>query len=345
MDKRTITGILTAAVLGILPVTAVFYFSPGKNDISGQEQNAVSRFSQHFPIMGTVASFTLYCPDEAAFKKALDAGKREFEAVVKLADLRDENSELSRLNKSACDVPFPCSDAMWFLLSRAEKAYLDSDGSFDITVKPLMELWGFYRKRRQLPGESEISAAKASVGFDKLQLDHQKRTVRFTVPGMALDLGGIAKGYALDRAARAVIAAGIDCGILDLGGNLKLLPELPPGKKFYTIGIKNPTAPDEILPETIKLPGDTAVSTSGAYERFVIIENRRFGHIIDPRTGFPAQPNAVTVTTRTALDSDIFSTTAYIGGRKSAEKLSSQYPGTEFYFTESTTLSKTSRYL
>ena len=340
MDKRTVTGIIIAAVLGIFPVTAAFYLS-GR----GSETVKLQKFQKQFAIMGTAASFTFYCPDEAAFKKALEAGKREFEAVVKLANLRDKKSELSRLNKSAYDAPFPCSDAMWFILTRAEKAFFESDGGFDITVKPLMDLWGFYRKRRQLPTEKEITAAKAKVGFDKLKLDHSKRTVQFTIKGMALDLGGIAKGYALDRAAQAVVASGVDCGIIDLGGNLKLLPQTPPGQNFYTIGIKNPAKPDELLAQTVELSGDHAVSTSGAYERFVIIENRRYGHIIDPRTGFPALPNAVTVTTKSALDSDIFSTTAYLGGRKSADKLSKIYPGTKFYFTESTTLSNASRYL
>ena len=340
MDKRTVIGMITAAVLGILPVTAAFYLS----DRAG-ERVKLQRFQQRFAIMGTVASFSLYCPDESAFKKALEAGKREFEAVVQLANLRDENSELSRLNNLAFDAPFVCSDAMWFLLTRAQKAYWESDGGFDITVKPLMDLWGFYRKRQQLPRADEIAAAKAKVGFDKLKLDPQKRTVQFTVPGMALDLGGIAKGYALDRAAQAVVASGIDCGVLDLGGNLKLLPQTPPGKNCYTVGIKNPSKPEELLAQTLKLPGDHAVSTSGAYERFVIIENRRYGHIIDPRSGSPAPPNAVTVTTRSALDSDIFSTSAYLGGEKCADKLSKSHPGTEFYFTRSTTLSNTSRYL
>ena len=340
MDKRTVIGMIIAAVLGIFPVTAALYFSGG----AGQRVK-LQRFQQQFAIMGTAASFTLYCPGETAFKSALEAGKREFEAVVRLANLRDETSELSRLNKSAFEAPFHCSHAMWFILTRAEKAYIESGGGFDITVKPLMDLWGFYRKRQTLPSAQEITGVKTKVGFDKLKLDHSKRTVQFTVKGMAVDLGGIAKGYALDRAAQAVVASGIDCGIIDLGGNLKLLPQTPPGKDFYTIGIKNPAQPGELLAQTIRLPGNHAVSTSGAYERFVIIENRRYGHIIDPRTGFPALPNAVTVTTKSALDSDIFSTTAYLGGKKSADKLSSSYPGTEFYFTESMTLSNTSRYL
>ena len=340
MDKRTFAGIVIAAVLGLFPVTAVFHL-PGKAD----ETVKLQRFRQQFAIMGTVASFTLYCPDEAVFKRALELGKKEFEAVVHLADLYNKNSELCRLNSQAYHQPFKCSEMMWQLLTRAEKAYLESDRCFDITVKPLMDLWGFYRKRRIMPSPDELNTAKAKTGFDKLKLDHTGQTVQFTVRGMALDLGGIAKGYALDRAAQAITASGINCGILDLGGNLKLLEQPPPGKKFYTVGIKNPQKTEELLAQTLELPGNSAVSTSGAYERFVIIENRRYGHIIDPRTGIPAPPNAVTVTTRSALDSDIFSTSAYLGGKKIADKLSRSYPGTEFYFTESTTRSSTSRYL
>jgi thiamine biosynthesis lipoprotein len=169
--------------------------------------------------------------------------------------------------------------------------------------------------------------------------------VSFTVKGMALDLGGIAKGYALDRAFEAIRACGVTGGVLDLGGNLKLLPSPPPGKKFYTVGIKNPADPSSLLQNKLQLLGDCAVSTSGDYERFVIIDNRRYGHIIDPRTGFPAPANAVTVTTTSAMDADIFSTTAYINGKKSVDNLSKSYPGTKFYFTESTTVSNTSRYL
>jgi thiamine biosynthesis lipoprotein len=222
---------------------------------------------------------------------------------------------------------------MWFILTRAEKAFFESDGGFDITVKPLMDLWGFYRKRRQIPTAEEITAVKAKVGFDKLKLDHNRRTVQFTVKGMALDLGGIAKGYALDRAAQAVVASGIDCGIIDLGGNLKLLQRTPPGKDFYTIGIKNPAQPDELLAQTIKLSGNQAVSTSGAYERFVIIENRRYGHIISPKTGSPTTASAVSVIAGTAVDADIYSTSCSLGGEAVAAGIKQEKPETEIIFT------------
>lgn len=337
MDKRTITGIIIAAVLGIFPAAAVFYCVTISQKAANTQTTPapLHAFRQQFQIMGTVAAFTLYCPDEETFKTAAAAGIKEFEKVSLLANLYDKTSELSCLNASAYSKQFICSEAMWQLLTRAERAFHDSSGGFDITVKPLMDLWGFYRKRQTLPSAREIASAKNKVGFPLLKLDHKSRTVQFSVPGMALDLGGIAKGYALDRAFEAVIACGVTRGVLDLGGNLKLLPDPPPGKKFYTVGIKNPDDTSKILHTKLELPGDSAVSTSGDYERFVIIGNRRCGHIIDPRTGSPAPANAVTVSTKSAMDADIFSTTAYLEGSKGAEKLKERYPGTEFYFTYS----------
>lgn len=324
MQKRTAAGLIIAALLGIIPAAAFFYFS---------NRSTVSGYRQQFRTMGTIANFTFYTANQEEFAEACRIGKAEFQKVIKLANLRDPESELSKLNSQADKAPFPCSAEMWELLMRAETAWKESSGNFDITVKPLMVLWGFYRKRNKLPADAEIKTAMQATGFSKLLFDREKRTVKFTVPGMALDLGGIAKGYALDRAAVKIIASGVNCGVLDLGGNLKLLPQPPPGKKFYSVGIRNPGNPAELLKTTLQLPGNSAVSTSGDYERFVTIENRRFGHIVNPHSGLPEARTAVTVTTRSALDADIFSTSAYLGGERCANDLKQRYPDSRFYFT------------
>lgn len=325
MDKRTISGLLIAAVLGLFPAAAFFHFRSKTPELTG--------FRKQFQTMGTIASFTFYTADRESFVKACEIAKREFDRVMQIANLYDPKSELSELNSHAGNAPFSCTPEMWTLLMRAEQAWKESSGKFDITVKPLMNLWGFYRKRKQIPDAAELKAVMNRIGFDKLQFDREKHTVKFAVPGMALDLGGIAKGYALDCAANAVAAAGIGCGVLDLGGNLKMLPQVPPGKQFYTVGVRNPAKTESLLPLVLKLPGDSAVSTSGDYERFVTYGRRRYGHIIDPHSGTPEARIAVTVTTKSALDADIFSTSAYLGGRECAEKLEQLYPGSKFYFT------------
>ena len=328
MDKRTFTGIVIAVVLGIFPATAIFSFCR-----TAPEQMAeVEGFRMQFPVMGTIAGFSLYTTGHQRFLAGCTAGKAAFEKVAGIANLYDRSSELSRLNANAANQEFPCSDIMWQLLMRAEKAFVESDGKFDITVKPLMELWGFYRKQQRPPSDAEINAALRKTGFKKLQFDRKKRTVKFTVPGMALDLGGIAKGYAADLAAEAILKQGISRGVIDLGGNLKLLPDLPPGKKCYTVGIRNPAKRNELLAEKLELPGGMAVASSGDYERFTVLAGKRYGHIIDPASGVPGALPAVTVVCGSALDADIFSTSCYLGGGEAAGRLKKLYPDLQVYF-------------
>ncbi len=278
-------------------------------------------------VMGTVGGSTFYASGKTArtAEKAIDA---EFAAVTAVADPYCAESELSRLNRSAFAAPFRCGTIMWEILSEARRAYRLTDGAFDISVRPLMELWGFYRKAGKRPTAAEIAAAKAKVGLDKVVFDDLRHTVRFTVPGMALDLGGIAKGYALDRAGRAAQAAGVESGVIDLGGNLRLLPNPPPRQEFYRIGIRFPGKAGTVIPKALELPGDVAVSTSGDYERFVVLEGKRFGHIIDPVTGIPAAVDcSVTAVLPKAVRADWISTAVYLRGKALAGRLERIFPG------------------
>jgi thiamine biosynthesis lipoprotein len=282
--------------------------------------------------MGTVAKISVYSSN-ADLTAAFELCSREFDLVSRTCSLYDPDSELSWLNATAASAPFECSDMMWELLIRAEKAHRESNGYFDITVKPLMDLWGFYRKREQPPSEREIAETMKVIGFDKLILDKQKKTVLFSVPGMALDLGGIAKGYAVDRAYDAINAAGIRAGVIDIGGNLRMLPEPPPGKKFYLVSIRDPHHRESVLPDQLKVAPGKAVSTSGDYERFVVFNNRRYGHIISPKTGSPTTASAVSVIAGTAVDADIYSTSCSLGGEAVAAGIKQEKPETEIIFT------------
>ncbi len=314
----TVLLVLVSVVLG------VYLYSLRRNQIRKAE----------FPIMGTVGAFSIY-GSENDLRKAFAVGKAEFDRVNNACSLFNKGSELSRLNAVAGVREFRCSEMMWHLLKRAEKAYIESDGAFDITVKPLMDLWGFYRKHGSTPpSAAEIARVKKCVGFSKLILNEKNRSIRFSVPEMALDLGGIAKGYAADLAAKALLEAGITAGIVDLGGNLRFLKDPPPGKKHYSVAIRDPFAPGKVLNKRLRIAPGFAVSTSGNYERFVILGNKRYGHIISPLTGYPSETVSVTAIAPTALDADIFSTSACINGKKIADKLSKLYPGSGFYFYE-----------
>lgn len=327
MTRRTGFGI--AAALLLLVIAA------GIGIWAVRREARLETFRQVFPVMGTIGAFTLYGDDPAAVSEAMAAARAEFDRVQKLANLYDPESELSRLNRSAATAPFACSDELWLLLDEARQAYEFSGGAFDITSKPLMDLWGFYRKRGEsLPADEEIARARELVGLDRVEFDDEAHTVRFPKPGMAFDLGGIAKGYAVDLAADAIASRGFTRGIIDLGGNLKLLPQGPPGHSFYRVGIRDPRDRNAVLPEPLELR-NAALSTSGDYERFVILGGVRYGHIMNPATGMPTQAEySVTVVAPSALLADWLSTAVFLCGEPLARQAEESFPGVEVILSD-----------
>ena len=324
--KRTALALLTSVLLLLAAAAAVLFYNA--------RLQTEKPLRVQFPVMGTLCTISVYGND-AALNTAYTAGKSEFDRVNAACSLYDPQSELSRLNAVAASREFICSEAMWFLIKRAQKAWQESDGHFDITVKPLMDLWGFYRKRgNDVPSQQEISDTLKKVGFDKLVLDDNRRTIRFSVPGMALDMGGIAKGYAADLAAAAIVRCGIVSGVVDIGGNLRFLPAPPPGRKSYRVAIRDPRHKDRTLPQVLEVSPGRAVSTSGDYERFVSLGGKRYGHIISPKSGIPGVIPATSVIADNALDADIFSTACSLGGRKNAENIRRNHPRTEIIFVD-----------
>ncbi len=300
MSNRTRFGIVTA--LAILLGLGLW-----------SNRGANVPYSHRFGTMGTVANFSFYAPRSPAI--AADAAARaEFDRVSAACNLYDPSSELSRLNATAAQTPFACSDLLWDILQEARRGFDWSAGKFDVSVKPLMDLWGFYRRRQAIPTAAEIAAAREVVGLEKVHFDDEHHCVFFTRPGMALDLGGIAKGYALDLAARAVKKCGVKYGVIDLGGNLKLLSPRP-GESDFQVGIADPGDPTKTrkLPNFLHLRKNLGVSTSGSYERFIVWDNHRYSHIVDPATGIAASfRHAATVATPSAAMADWMSTALYL---------------------------------
>jgi len=280
------------------------------------------------PIMGTMAEFSLYAKKELAIKAA-DTAAEEFRKVQDVCNIFNPDSEISKLNRTAYDKPFKCGDLLWDVLKISRRAYIISNGAFDITAKPLMDLWGFYRKRGDsLPYQLDIDMAKAKVGMGKVFFDDKDHSVRFNVKGMSFDLGGIAKGYAVDLAVAAVKKLGVNRGIVNLGGNMYCMPEPPPGKKDYTIGITNPI--DKDLSCGNILCKDISMATSGNYERYVMIGGVRYTHIMNVNTGKPVRDMlSVTVLTPKAVDSDYLSTSIFINGIDFAKEICRKYDNTQ----------------
>lgn len=250
------------------------------------------------------------------------------ELVLRLQQLHDclnayaPESELSILNKNAFNTDVHCSELLWDCIQKARKAYILTDGAFDITIGPLMKLWGFHEKRNSFPSDQEITQTLKTVGLDKILFDDQAHTVRFTVPNMHLDFGGIAKGYACDLAADFLLKHGITHFLLDFGGNLRIAGE------EITVGIRDPNGPGNICSLALN---NTTVATSGNYERSRIIDGKRVGHIMDAKTGRPGQFfQSVTAITPTGYYADALSTAVFVGGEKLARKAITALPETSF---------------
>ncbi len=310
--RQYVLSLLIIAAIGV-----VFSWSRSRfTERSTSGADSAEPLVLEFPVMGTRAAVSFY-GDRTQTEAAARAVRDTFSRIQGICNLFERESELSRLNASASERPFVCSDELWEVLTAARGAYVFSGKAFDITAKPLMDLWGFYRRRGDsLPSDSEIEETKKLVGLDRVVFDDVRRSVFFPVRGMSFDLGGIAKGFAVDKAADAATALGVRRGVIDLGGNLRVLSEPPPGRTYYQIGIRDPQGAHAILKRKLKMLNQ-AVATSGNYERFVTIRGRRYAHIMNVVTGCPVTGmRAVTVVAPTALRADIYSTTAFIRGEQ-----------------------------
>jgi thiamine biosynthesis lipoprotein len=289
---------------------------------------------REFTVFDSYARITLWAPADRA-EPALQECAQELAELHRTLNRFDPTSEIARLNAAAAKEAVAGSPLLWDVLQAARRAYLQTDGAFDISVGPLMAVWGFHRKRDTLPSDTDIEAALARVGLPRVQFDDAARTVHFTVDGMSLDCGGIAKGYALGRVMAILARHRIEPALVDLGGNVGCTALPPPGRPHFVVGVRNPFATETLLG---RLPiRGRSVSTSGNYERRIIIQKKEIGHIIEPRTGRPVSALAgVTAVTPQGVDSDVFSTAVYVAGRGLAETLVRQVPGTGFVLVSGT---------
>lgn len=270
--------------------------------------------------MGTWAQVTLY-GDKKNADLAQDEIYNAFIEINKTCSRFNSEDELAKLNSSAYYHPFKCSDILWQTLMLSKKYYEQSNGSFDITVTPLMKLWGFYAKQDKAPTPLQIKETLKKIGFNKLIFNYQDHTVQFSVEGMELDLGGIAKGFALDYAYDKIKDTEIASGVINLGGNILCLPKGPLNKKYYVLAIRDPLDNEKTMNGSLKLVNE-ALSTSGDYEQYIIFDGKRYSHIINPKTGYPvANMISVTVVAPTGAASDALSTSAFLNGLEFAKKI------------------------
>lgn len=231
-------------------------------------------------------------------------------------------SEVGAVNAAAGDKPVQVSADTYEVIARALAFSQRSSGKFDITIQPVVALWGIGTGNERVPSPAEISAALAHVDYQNVRLDAAQRTVFLTKPGMGIDLGGIAKGYAADEADRILTRHGVKHALMNLGESSIFVLGSRPDGQAWRIGIQDPINLESSYIGVLSLT-DEALSTSGAYERYFIKDGVRYHHIIDPVTGRPAASDvaSVTIVSPAAIDGDALSTAVFILGRESGMAL------------------------
>ena len=250
---------------------------------AGREPTRVSRA---WPVMGTLLVVTAWGDDTGAMLRAVHAARDSVRLVDSLMSNYRPTSELSAINRAAGGAPVRVSPELLHVLLEARSYWRLSGGAFDPTIGPLVEAWGFYGDRGRIPSARALDSLRALVDFGAVEIDTVARTVRLPRRGMQLDLGGIAKGYALDLARAAMRTVPLRGGMIDLGGNVLVFGH-PPRGTSWRIGIRDPRDTRDILGYVSLDSG--AVATSGDYEHYYMIGGVRYAHLIDPRTGRPAR--------------------------------------------------------
>ncbi len=327
---RTSRTVLLAAIAAVVAVAAVLLSAcnsrTARRPLQIEEVPGLpERYRAGIDTMGTEGTLLVLAPDLDAARPMLEAAVEPVRRVAVAMSTYRSDSEISRLNREGAGGPVQLSPDTMRVLREAARFSTLSGGAFDVTYAPLRALWRKADEEQKLPSQPEVAEVLAAVGSDKLILTDGAAS--FAHPGMEADLGGIAKGYAIDLAVEGMIAAGASSGMVDIGGDIRVLGLREAGEK-WKIRIRDPR-PGEHEPMFLRL-ADAAVATSGDYERYDEIEGQRLSHIKDPRTGWPvADVPSVTVVAPDATSADALATAINVLGPEEGLKLIDSLPGVE----------------
>jgi thiamine biosynthesis lipoprotein len=234
-------------------------------------------------------------------------------------------SELSRINRDAAQRAVTVEPRLFGLIQYSLRASQESGGDFDITVGPLMKLWGFFRGQGRLPSPAEIAEVRKRIGYQHVRLDPARHTIHFDTSGMELDLGGIAKGYAVDQAAEILRSNGITAALVSSGTSSIYALGSPPGERGWKITVRDPFRADK--PAGVFRLRNYALSTSGNYERFFKINSKIYCHIMDPHTGWPVQNMLSTVAAvPTGVETEALTKIFFVGGVEKSRQYLRSHP-------------------
>ncbi|MDX1735719.1 MAG: FAD:protein FMN transferase [Halioglobus sp.] len=289
-----------------------------------------------FNLMGTTISFVIAGEEPARAQEAIEAAEREMRRIASLLtdwEHPQHQGDVARINLGAAQGPVTVAEETFRLLQAAMDLAQRSDGKFDISYAALGELWDFRPAEAgpRLPDPEQVRATLERVDYRQLKLDADARSVRFARPGMRIGLGGIGKGYAVDRAVQVLRAGGLDDFVVNAGGDLAVVARLQAGQGdggLWRVGIRHPRNPQQLV--AVVPAANLSVATSGDYERFFELDGVRYAHILDPDTGYPARLcRSVTVLAGRTYLADALATAVFILGPEHGMALVETQEGVE----------------
>jgi len=327
LRKKSLKKILSVAISLLVVFTIT-----GCSLIQSEYEYADEEF-----IMNTFISIRVYADNKEKAKEAVQKAFQEFKRIEELTNrfvqkgtAEYEKSEINIINLAAGQSPVLVSEETFKMLSLSKKYNKELDGVFDITIGPLVDLWGFGQEKNNVPGIEQLKSKLDLVDSNSLILDEHRQTAYLKKTGMSLDLGAIAKGYATEKAAQVIREYGIEKAIINAGGNIYALGEKGDGIP-WKIGIQDPRDANKIF-AILNLKDQVAV-TSGDYQRYFEVDGTRYHHILDPRTGKPADElMSVTVIGEDSTIADILSTSFFILGVDKSLAYINEHPGIEAVF-------------
>ena len=331
MTVKRAVNLLRAACL-LHTVSLLMLLSSGSHAVERLTHNQTDtpRYQYSTVLMTTDVEFIVISADQKAAQQAVAEAIAEFERIEALLSEWKPDSEISRLNRLAAQAPQVVSDETFRLLEESLAISRLTSGKFDITFKSAGKLWDFHRA--EIPDAAQLQQAASAIDYRRVELDPATHSVRFTSAGTQIGLGGIAKGYAVDRAVQIIRRHGFAEFAVNAGGDLYAVSH--GNQKMWQVGVRHPRAADQLL---ALLPvANAAVTTSGDYERFFDLNGVRYHHILDPATGQPARGSmSVTVLAPRTYLADALATGVFVLGPQAGMALIESLPGVEAMIVDS----------
>lgn len=302
MSRKIITTIIMLSVL-----LALVIFRPNKSNIPEDI------YTKETFLMDTLVTIKIYDTNKTLAQRAVRKALNEIKNIAKISDNFNPDSEISKLNKKQEKQNIKISDDLFKMIFLSKQYSSITKNSFDVTIAPLTSLWNFENKKH-VPSLSELKKALGFTGSNRLRLNKKDQTISFSKKNVSLDLGGIAKGYAIDKAIAVLRKYGIKNALVSTESTTGVIGKK--ANKDWIIGIQNPRKKNEIL-GAVPLK-EKSISTSGDYQKFFIKDGIRYHHILSPKTGTPAKGvmGVTVITSRSNAESDILSTAIFVMGYK-----------------------------